>query len=140
MGQKIIVFDCNGDVRPAICFSLEMARCESRIVLDEKEAINLLKIAQQTGEQFDCLIVNNPFLNVDIGWLVEQGVKIGTNVPIVFVKQSDSLKKIVMEVSRQHPELNIFFSEPTDITEFLQRLKDSRSSEDGKTVNYSICN
>ena len=66
MNCKIVILECNNESHPAICFNLEIARCETRIVFDENEVLNLMEIAQQTGELFDCLLVNNPNLNIDI--------------------------------------------------------------------------
>ena len=133
MNPKIIIFDCNNESRPAICFNLEMAQCETRIVFDEKEAVNLLEIAQHTGEVFDCLLVNNPYLNVDITWLVEQGQRIGTDVPIVFVKQSRPLQGIVSNLGTQYPDVNLHFCEPAQIADLVLSLAAKRKA---RKVNH----
>lgn len=129
MGSKIVILDCNGDNRPAVCFNLEVAQCETRIVFDEQEAVNLLEIARYTGESFDCLLVNNPYLNVDLSWIAEQGQRIETDIPIVFVKQSKPLQQIVESMSRQYPDLQLYFSEPTEVAELVQRLATLRRQE-----------
>ena len=138
MNPKIIIFDCNNESRPAICFNLEIAKCESRIVFDEKEAINLLEIAQHTGERFDCLLVNNPYLNVDITWLVEQGERIGTDIPIVFVKQSKPLQGIVASLRQQYPDVNLHFSEPAHIADLVLSLTAARNARKGNLVKTKI--
>jgi hypothetical protein len=126
MGSRIIIFDCNGDARPSICFNLEVARCEPRIVSNEKEALNLMKISQHTGEVYDCLLVNNPYLNADITWLVEQWQILEIDKPIVFVKQSEPLKKIVMSLSQNFPKMNIFFTEPKHVADFVRNLTEKK--------------
>ena len=138
MTPKIIIFDCNNESRPAICFNLEVAQCEQRIVFDEKEAINLLEIAQQTGEVFDCLLVNNPYLNVDITWLVEQGKRIGTEVPIVFVKQSRPLQGIVASLSSQYPEVSLYFSDPAQIADLVLSLARMRKAPKDNLVKTKV--
>lgn len=136
MGHKIIILDCNGDARPAVCFNLEVACCETRIVFDEKEALNLLEIARYTGETYDCLLVNNPYLNVDLTWIAEQGVRIGIDIPIVFVKQSESLKQIVETMSRQYPTLQLYFSEPTGVADrVLSVSAERRAACQAKVIN-----
>ena len=135
MNSKIIIFDCNGEQRPAICFSLEVARFAPRIVVDEKEALNLFKISQQTKEPFDCLLVNNPYLNVDITWLVEQWQILETDVPIIFVKQSEPLKKIILSMNRDFPDVNLHFSEPEHITELLLSLMEKRTQRNENLIN-----
>ena len=129
MNCKIVILECNGESHPAICFNLEIARCETRVVFDENEALNLMEIAQQTGEVFDCLLVNNPYLNIDISRLVEQGQRIGTEIPIVFVKQSESLKGIVASLIKQYPAMSIHFSEPTHIAELVLTLSAERKAQ-----------
>ena len=138
MNPKIIIFDCNNESRPAICFNLEMAQCEHRIVFDEKEAVNLLEIAQHTGEVFDCLLVNNPYLNVDITWLVEQGQRIGTDVPIVFVKQSRPLQGIVSTLSTEYPDVNLHFCEPTKIADLVLSLAEMRKASKQNLVKTKV--
>ena len=135
MNPKVIIFDCNGEQRPAICFSLEVARFAPRVVSDEKEALNLLKISQQTKEPFDCLLVNNPYLNVDITWLVEQWQQLVTDVPIIFVKQSEPLKRIVLSLNHDFPDVNLHFSEPEHITELLLSLMAKRTLQNDNLNN-----
>jgi hypothetical protein len=138
MNPKIIIFDCNNESRPAICFNLEIAKCEPRIVFDEKEAINLLEIAQHTGEKFDCLLVNNPYLNVDITWLVEQGERLGTDIPIIFVKQSRPLQGIIAALHEQYPDVNLHFSEPAHIADLVLSLTAARNARKGNLVKTKI--
>ncbi len=135
MNSKVIIFDCNGEQRPTICFSLEVARFAPRIVADEKEALNLLKISLQTKEPFDCLLVNNPYLNVDITWLVEQWQKLATDVPIVFVKQSEPLKRIILKMNQDFPDVNLYFSEPEHVTELLLSLSSKRALRNENLIN-----
>lgn len=122
MNCKIVILECSSESHPAICFNLEIARCETRVVFDENEALNLMEIAQQTGEPFDCLLVNNPRSKNCASMLVEQAQKLGTEIPIVFVKQSKLMKEIVESLIRLYPELNIYFSQPTHITSLVMTL------------------
>ena len=87
-----------------------------------------LKVALQ---KFD------PYLNVDLSWIAEQGQRIGTDIPIVFVKQSKPLQQIVESMSRQYPDLQLYFSEPTQVAELVQRLGAQRRQEHrvGETMN-----
>ncbi len=135
MNCKIVILECNNESHPAICFNLEIARCETRIVFDENEVLNLMEIAQQTGELFDCLLVNNPNLNIDISRLVEQCNRIGAEIPIVFVKQSESVQGVVAELTRKYPAMELYFSEPTRITEFVLTLLAERNAQSEKQIN-----
>ncbi len=132
MNCKIVILECNGESHPAICFNLEIARCETRVVFDENEAINLMEIAQHTGELFDCLLVNNPNLNIDISRLVEQCQQIGAEIPVVFVKQSESVKGLVADLISKHPTMDLHFSEPTRITELVLTLLAERNAQNAK--------
>ena len=135
MNCKIVILECNSESHPAICFNLEVARCDTRVVFDENEALNLLEIAQQTGEMFDCLLVNNPSSNRDASRLIERSQRIETEIPIVFVKQSESLKRIVASLARLYPAMNIYFSEPTHIGALVLTLLDNSTSH---SENLSI--
>lgn len=122
MNCRLIILDCNRESHPAICFNLEIARCETRVVFNENEALNLIEIAQQTGELFDCLLVNNPVSIKDLYGLLEQIKQLGSEIPIVFVKKSRSMQEAIPLMTEQYPNLNIGCCEPTNITTVVMTL------------------
>jgi len=128
--KQILILDCNGRDKPAICFNLEIAGFDMRVVTDEDEAINLLSHSRITEEFFSGLVVNNPYLNVDITKLVEDVRDIGLDIPVVFVKESESLKTIVQSLNIQFGLPRLYYAEPTSVVEMLSRL-----TEQGSTVD-----
>jgi hypothetical protein len=122
--QQILILDCNGQPKPAICFQLELAKIDMRVVADEDEAINLLANSRMTGERYVALLVNNPYLNVDITKIVEEVMAIDIDMPILFVKESKSLKQIVQSLNIEYNRVRIFYSEPTGAIDVLNMLKE----------------
>ena len=120
--KQILILDCNGQNKPAICFNLEIAGFDMRVVTDEDEAINLLSHSRITEEYFNGLLVNNPYLNVDITKLVEDVRDIGIEIPVVFVKESESLKQIVQSLNIQYQKPRLYYSEPNRIVEMLSNI------------------
>ena len=116
--HQVLILDCHGDSRPAVCFSLEVAGYGMRVVAEEDEAINLLDNARHTGEKYVALLVNNPYLNVDISSLVEEVDRIALGIPVLFVKDSLPLKKMVEALSL-HCKTRIYHAEPTRVVETL---------------------
>ena len=94
-----------------------------RIVRDEDEAINLLNNTRLTNEQFSGLLVNNPYLNVDISKIVEEVHKTGIDIPVIFVKDSANLKKIVADLSLEYTMPRIYHAEPTRVVALLSTLQ-----------------
>jgi len=120
---QIIILDCQGETKPAICFNLEVGGYRMRIVRDEDEAINLLNNTRLTNEQFSGLLVNNPYLNVDISKIVEEVHKTGIDIPVIFVKDSANLKKIVADLSLEYTMPRIYHAEPTRVVALLSTLQ-----------------
>jgi CheY-like chemotaxis protein len=126
--KQILILDCNGQNKPVICFNLEVAGFDIRVVTDEDEAINLLSHSRITEEHFSGLVVNNPYLNVDITKLVEDVRGIGVEIPVVFVKESQSLKQIVQALNIQYGQPRLYYAEPTSVVEMLSRLTEQDNS------------
>lgn len=121
--KQVLILDCNGQAKPTICFHLEVAGFDMRVVTDEDEAINLLSNSRLTGENFSELVINNPYLNVDIAGVLEAIAKIGIEIPVVFVKQSQSLRQIVQSLQLEYRQLRIFHIEPTGTVDLLLSLR-----------------
>ena len=123
MNQKqVLVLDCNGQSKPALCFHLELAGVSMRVVTDDAEALNLLNNSRSTGESYTALLVNNPYLNVDINHIVEAVMAIDVDMPIVFVKESQSLKQIVQLLNIEYNRLRIYHAEPTGLVNLLNSI------------------
>ncbi len=135
MGSRVILLGCKGETHPAICFALDVARCEYRIVFDESELLNLQKITQQTGELFDALLVDTPYLNVDIVWLVEQWQRLETQIPMVFVKRTEPLTRVVLSLLQRFAHLNLHLSEPTDVADLVLLLTAQRQARNNNLNN-----
>ena len=130
--KQVLILDCNGQARPAICFNLEVAGFTTRIVTDEDEAINLLSNSRLTGECFSELVINNPYLNVDIAGVLEAIEKVGIDIPVVFVKESQSLRQYVQSLQSEYRQLRIFYVEPTGTVDLIMTF---RASESDFTTN-----
>ena len=130
--KQVLILDCNGQARPAICFNLEVAGFNTRIVTDEDEAINLLSNSRLTGERFSELVINNPYLNVDIAGVLEAIEKVGIDIPVVFVKESQSLRQYVQSLQSEYRQLRIFYVEPTGTVDLIMTF---RASESNFTTN-----
>ena len=117
--KQVLILDCNGQSKPAICFNLEVAGFEMRVVTDVDEVINLLANSRLTEENFSVLLVNNPYLNIDINQLLEDVKNIGIEIPVVFVKESKSLQQIVEELKNKHQNPLIFQVEPVGLVDLL---------------------
>lgn len=120
--EKLIVFDCHGETRPAICFSLEVAGYDVRVMTNENEAINLLTNARQTEENFSGLVVNNPYLDADITRIVEDLNRAGIDIPVVFVKDSENFRKIVKSLALEFRIPRVFHAEPVRVVDLLSKL------------------
>jgi len=126
MGEKqVLILDCNGDARPVICFNLEVAGYKMRVLTDENETINLLDNTRLTGEVFIALLVNNPFLNVDISKIVAEVQRIDFNFPIIFVKESANLRKIIEDLSAEHSDSRVYSARPTEVVDLLEKFSPS---------------
>ena len=121
--KQALILDCNGQLKPAICFNLEIAGIDTRVVTDEDEAINLLSNSRLTGECFSELLVNNPYLNVDITKIVEDVKNIDIDLPVIFIKESKSLKLIVQSLNAEYSRPRLFHTEPIGIVEMLTKLR-----------------
>ncbi len=126
--KQILILDCNGQSKPAICFNLEVAGFDIRVITDEDEAINLLSHSRITEAYFSGLVVNNPYLNVDITKLIEDIRDIGLDIPVVFVKESESLKQIVESLNIQYRKPRLYYAGPTSVVEMLSRLTEQDNS------------
>jgi len=137
---QILILDCHAETRPVICFNLEVAGFQMRVVTDEDEAINLLDNARLTEENFTCLLVNNPYLNIDISKIIEEVQKIGIDIPVVFVKDSDNLKKIIEALSIEQKFPRIYHAVPIQVAELMVMLFEQASgkSEGRSTAIQSI--
>lgn len=137
---QIIILDCHGETRPAICFNLEVAGYQVRVVTDDNEAINLLDNARLIEENYVGLLVNNPYLNVDISKIIEEVQKIDIEIPIIFIKDSENLKKIVEMLSREYKAPHIYHTEPTQTVNLLTRLSAQLCSEKngGTTASQAV--
>ena len=125
MNQKrVLILECNGQAKPALCFHLEMAGIAMRVVTDEDEALNQLSNTRFIGEHYTALLVNNPYLHVDITNLVEEVMGIDADMPIVFVKESKSLRKIVQSLNLEYNRLRIYHAEPTRVAALLNGFKE----------------
>lgn len=121
MGEnRVLILDCQGESRPAISFNLEVAKFAVRIVGDTDEAINLLKHSQITEEEYCGFLVNNPYLNVDINGIVEDVKNLGVEIPVVFVKDSANLKKMVQSLAIEYRRPRIYHAEPVKVVEMLK--------------------
>ena len=126
---QILILDCHAETRPVICFNLEVAGYKMRVVTDEDEAINLLDNARLTEETFACLLINNPYLNVDISKIIEDVQKIGIDTPVVFVKDSDNFKKIVEALSLEHKFPRIYHAAPIQVVKLIAMLFEQTAGE-----------
>ena len=120
--DQVLILDCHGETRPAVCFSLEVAGYGMRVVTDEDEALNLLNKARLTDERYIGFLVNNPYLNIDISQLVEAVEQIDKDLPVLFVKDSVPLMKMVEALSI-HCHSPIYHSEPTRVVDMLTKFK-----------------
>lgn len=138
--EQLLILDCHGEVRPAICFNLEIADYQMRMVKNEDEALNLLDNARSTGERYFALLVNNPYLNVDMTKLVDDIQKIEPELPVIFVKDSTNLKKIVKDISLEKRTSPVFHAEPTSVVELLARLSGDpeRKRQNGPFVERAM--
>ncbi len=137
---QVLILDCHGESRPAICFHLEVAGFKMRVVADVDEVLNLLNNSRITGERFCGLLVNNPFLNVDIASIVEQIGALGIDIPVVFVKESESLKRIVQALSLEHRRPRVYHSEPVRVAELLKmfRTQQGLAGKDDGTLSTAV--
>ncbi len=120
--DQVLILDCHGETKPAICFSLEVAEYSMRVVIEEDEALNLLDNSRITNERYIAFLVNNPYLNVDISKLVEEVERIDPKLPVLFVKDSKSFKKMVQALSL-HCRTRVHHTEPTRVVDMLNSLR-----------------
>mgnify|MGYP001185085508 CR=1 FL=1 len=121
---QILILDCLGRTRPGICFTLELAGYDLRVVNDINEAINLIGTARFTGEIFDVLLINNPCLEGDVKLLLSQLLNVATHLPVVFVKSFEEIDKNFTELILDELRPGIFYTEPLKVKNLLAELKD----------------
>jgi len=123
--NQVLILDCNGQMKPVLCFYLEVAGFDIRVVTEEDEAINLLSNSRLTGERFSELVINNPYLNVDISGILQAIEKVGIDIPVVFVKESKSFSQLVESRQFDSGRLKIYHVEPAGTVDLLKAFRSS---------------
>jgi len=123
--NQVLILDCSGQMKPVICFYLEVAGFDIRVVTEEDEAINLLANSRLTGERFSELVINNPYLNVDLSGVLQAIEKVGINIPVVFVKASRSFRQLVQSRQLDYGRLKIYHVEPAGTVDLLKTIRTS---------------
>lgn len=118
---QILILDCHGEARPAICFSLEISGYMVRVVTRADEAINMLETAKLTGHGFNAFLINNPCSDQNIEAFLMEVLRSGSGVPIVFVSQFAEREKMLAGLEAEQSD-GLYFSDPLMVKSLLAEL------------------
>lgn len=123
--SRILILDCQGATRPAVCFCLEVAGFSNYVVTDQNEAVNLLCNALSIEKSFSCLLVNDydpekdqqPVLDA-----VERSGVGGKGCAVVFVHSRDAAKNFLAPLVEKFPQLQISTCRPAQAADLVTAL------------------
>ncbi|HKJ05270.1 MAG TPA: hypothetical protein VJ974_06725 [Geopsychrobacteraceae bacterium] len=123
---SILILDCKGAAKPAVCFSLEVAGFSTYVVTDENEAINLLSNARTIEKNFSCLIVNDYDPETDPSPILETLGRSGvceTDCRIIFSGNRDVKQDVFSQLAKSCNPLKIYACHSTQTVDLVTALQ-----------------
>lgn len=125
--SRILILDCKGTSKPAVCFTLEVAGYSTYVVRDENEAINLLSNARSIERKFSCLVVNDYSLERDPANILESIHRSGvceSGCTIVFSSHRDVAQDTFLPLAEKYPQLKIYACHSGQVAGFVSALQE----------------
>jgi len=127
--EQVLILDCFGKSKPAICFNLEITGYRVRVVTAVDEAVNLLTTAKMTGEHYLAFLINNPCQDGDVGLFMEEVLSASADLPVIFVANDDSFHEMLEILPQEKLRPQVHFTESSEVTALLSELIHCRNSE-----------